>query len=194
MLEIPHRVIPADIDERAISGATPREYALKTAFMKAGALDSQLPGGTIVLAADTIVVLEDEVLHKPLDAADACNILAKISGKAHQVITALAVREVGRATELDAVATDVKIRQVTQQQIRDYVATGEPMDKAGAYGIQGMGGKLVEQVLGDYFTVVGLPIDRMLLMLAHHIDTSPYTAARRRLTPQRFAEAQSAIQ
>lgn len=188
LLEIPHEVMTADINERDISAKVPREYALKTAFAKACALDDRLPKGTIVVAADTIVVLDEQVLLKPEDEADALDILRKLSGRTHQVISAVAVRETGRATQLDSLTTDVKIREVSDAEIRSYIATGEPMDKAGAYGIQGMGGKLVERVAGDYFTVVGLPIDKMLQMLATHIDTGPFKSARRELTPESFAK------
>lgn len=188
LLEIPHEVIVANIDERSIIAKVPREYALKTTFAKACALDDSAPKGSIVIAADTIVVLGEEVLLKPRDEEDAFNILSKISGKTHQVISAVAVHEIGRATQIDTVTTDVKIREISAPEIRSYIATSEPMDKAGAYGIQGMGGKLVERVTGDYFTVVGLPIDKMLQMLATHLDIAPFKAARKKLTPESFAK------
>lgn len=187
ILGIPHDIRTAEINEREISFRSPREYALKTAFAKACAMDAHLPKDTIVVAADTIVVLENEVLLKPTDETDAFNILRKISGKTHEVITAVAVREIGRATQLDSVSAKVQIRNASDDEIRDYIATGEPMDKAGAYGIQGMGGRLVERVTGDYFTVVGLPVDKTLQMLSTHIDIAPYQAARRALTPESFA-------
>lgn len=187
LLAIPHQVRSADVDERGVKAASPREYALKTAYLKSNVFDSEFPVGTLVVAADTIVVLDDEILFKPDDEEDAFSILRKISGRTHRVITALAVREIGKATTLDSVSADVKIRDITDEEIRDYIATGEPMDKAGAYGIQGMGGKLVEQVTGDYFTVVGLPVDKLLEMLAVHVDIEPFRAARRSLTPQSFS-------
>jgi septum formation protein len=190
LLDIPHQVEIPDVDERNITAKAPREYALKTAFAKACALDDRVPRGSIVVAADTIVVLDNDTLLKPEDEDDAFRILRKISGRTHHVISALAVRETGSATALDSVTTEVKIRAVTDDEIREYIATGEPMDKAGAYGIQGMGGRLVERVTGDYFTVVGLPIDKLLQMLAAHIDITPFHEPRRRLTPEIFAALQ----
>lgn len=188
LLGIPHQLASADVDERNITARSPREYALKTAFAKANAMDDQVPAGAIVVTADTIVVLDDDLLHKPTDADDAFAILRRLSGRTHRVITAVGVRETGRATQLDTVQTDVKIRAVTDEEIRAYIATGEPMDKAGAYGIQGMGGRLVERITGDYFNVVGLPIDKLLEMLAAHMDVTPLARARRALTPEAFAE------
>lgn len=186
LLEIPHEIKAANVDERAITAASPREFALKAAFLKAGALDEIAPTGTIVVAADTIVVLRDKIYFKPENPHDAIRMLGELSGQTHQVMTGIAVREAGKATQLDAVTTDVRIKSLTPEEITAYVATGEPLDKAGSYGIQGLGGKLVEQVIGDYFNVVGLPVDKLLEMLAPHIDTTPNKAARRRLTPELF--------
>lgn len=188
LLGIPHQLASADVDERNITAQSPREYALKTAFAKASAMDDQVPVGSIVVTADTIVVLDESLLHKPDDEEDAFSILRKLSGRTHRVITAVGVRETGRATQLDTVQTDVKIREVTDEEIRAYIATGEPMDKAGAYGIQGMGGRLVERITGDYFNVVGLPVDKLLEMLSAHMDVAPLARARRELTPEIFAQ------
>lgn len=187
LLGIRHQVMTSDVDERAITASSPREYALKAAFAKACSMDDRLNKGAIVVAADTIVVLGDDILLKPLDKADAFSILRRIAGKTHTVITGLAVRETGRATQLDAVSTEVVIRSLDDDEINAYIETGEPMDKAGAYGIQGMGGTLVEDVRGDYFNVVGLPVDKLLSMLADHMDVSQFSEARRRLTPRGFA-------
>ncbi len=186
LLEIPHQVQAADVDERAIVASSPREFALKAAFLKAGALDDQVPEGSIVVAADTIVVSCDKIYFKPDNPADAVRMLGELSGRTHQVITGIAVREVGKSTQLDAVATDVRIKTLTTAEINDYVATGEPLDKAGSYGIQGLGGRLVEQVIGDYFNVVGLPVDKLLEMLELHVDMTAQRAARRHLTPETF--------
>lgn len=188
LLGIPHEVTSPDVNERGIEARLPREFALKAAFAKAIATDTLVPRGSVVIAADTIVVLDDEVLLKPLDAEDAARILRKLSGRTHRVISAVAVRENGKATQLDAVQTEVKIRETTDDEILAYIATGEPMDKAGAYGIQGMGGRLVERITGDYFNVVGLPLDKTLEMMAAHVDITPYAAARKVLTPEMFAQ------
>lgn len=188
LLGIPHCVKAAEVDERALKAASPREFALKAAYVKAGALDALLPTGTLVIAADTVVALGDTKYFKPQDAADAQRMLTELSGKEHQVITAVAVREVGKATQLEAVRTDVQVRLVSDREIAGYVATGEPLDKAGAYGIQGLGGQLVERIAGDYFNVVGLPVDKLLDMLSVHIDVALYRDARRKLTPQTFEQ------
>ena len=117
-----------------------------------------------VIAADTIVVLEDKILGKPADAADAKRMLRELSGRSHQVKTATAVFYQGK-TLLQVVTTDVHFRALTEKEIGWYVATGEPMDKAGAYGIQGKGAVLVEKIEGSYDNVVGLPLTAVYEML-----------------------------
>ncbi len=187
LLGIPHDLVSPDVDERSLQARTPREFALKAAFAKASAADALVPKNAVVVSADTIVVVDDKILFKPVDEEDAFNILRQIAGRTHNVISAVAVREVGRATQLDAVMTEVTMRNISDEEIRDYIATGEPMDKAGAYGIQAMGGRLVERITGDYFNVVGLPLDKMLQMLGAHVDITSYRMARRDLTPEKFA-------
>lgn len=116
--------------------------------------------GFLVLSADTIVVLGDQVLGKPKNSAEAEAFLSQLSGKTHSVITAICVHDVDRC--LDVVASDetlVCFRKLSSEEISDYVATGEPMDKAGAYAIQGLGAKLVERIEGSFSNVVGFPID-----------------------------------
>ncbi|MBR5991685.1 MAG: septum formation protein Maf, partial [Clostridia bacterium] len=108
------------------------------------------------LAADTIVVLDGEVLLKPKDAADARAMLSKLSGKTHTVFTGVAIMT-ERETRSFVESTDVTFFELTDEEIDDYIATGEPLDKAGAYGIQGRGSLLVKSINGDYFNVVGLP-------------------------------------
>ncbi len=185
-LQIPHRVMPADVDERALQATLPREFALKAALLKATALDDVLPKGTIVVAADTIVVKDKQIYMKPLDPGDAVRMLAELAGQTHQVITGLAVRETGRATQLDAATTDVTLRALQKEDIEEYVATGDPLDKAGSYGIQSLGGSLVQQISGDFFNVVGLPVDKLLKMLEVHMDVTAFRDRRRILTPALF--------
>lgn len=119
-----------------------------------------------VLGADTIVVLNNEVLEKPVDTAAAGAMLAKLSGQTHQVMTAVALAD--RQQTLDClVITDVTFRALTPEDIASYVASGEPMDKAGAYGIQGLGGNFVRKINGSYHAVVGLPLVETAELFSH---------------------------
>jgi septum formation protein len=116
-----------------------------------------------VLGADTTVVVRDEVLEKPTDAEDALRMLGKLQGRTHQVVTSVALvagERMYQATDI----TNVTFRRLSDEQLEAYVATGEPMDKAGAYGIQGFGAALVDRIEGDFFSVMGLPI-RLVLRL-----------------------------
>jgi len=120
-------------------------------------------GGRLVLGADTTVIVRDEVLEKPLDEADALRMLLKLQGRTHQVVTSVALvagERIHQATDV----TNVSFRRMNPEYLRAYVATGEPMDKAGAYGIQGYGAALVDRIEGDFFSVMGLPI-RLVLRL-----------------------------
>jgi septum formation protein len=129
---------------------------------------------SVIIGADTIVVLDGDVLNKPLDAGEARQMLRRLSGRTHRVYTGLAaiVRAPGTGTQgggrlaLDLVASDVTLDTLDDQAIEAYVSTGEPLDKAGAYGIQGLGGRLVRQVLGSYTNVVGLPLAAVHALLA----------------------------
>jgi septum formation protein len=167
----------ADIDEDNIPYRTPREYAVKTAYAKALRVALSRPK-SLIIAADTIVVLDGQIYPKPADRADAIRILGAIQGRTHEVITAVAVVEAGRAAMLDAVSSAVTIRPLTRAEIEEYVDTGEPMDKAGAYAAQGRGRALIERIDGDYFNVVGLPVSLLLDMLETYL---PVTEYRRRL-------------
>ncbi|MBR6511896.1 MAG: septum formation inhibitor Maf [Clostridia bacterium] len=150
-------VRPADIDESSISIADPETGVEKIALEKAKACFHGLEmHEAVVLAADTIVVLDGEVLLKPKDAADARAMLSKLSGKTHTVFTGVAIMT-ERETRSFVESTDVTFFELTDEEIDDYIATGEPLDKAGAYGIQGRGSLLVKSINGDYFNVVGLP-------------------------------------
>lgn len=117
-----------------------------------------------MIAADTIVVCQGEILGKPKDEADACRMLRLLSGKSHQVMTGLTVLQ-GEKQILCTEITDVYFRALTDEQIRNYVRSGEPMDKAGAYGIQGGAALFVERLVGDYYNVVGLPVCRLSQIL-----------------------------
>src|SRR3954453_6383856 len=158
MLGIPVRVVPSNIPEVRRPVETPIDYVERLAREKAMSVP-----GSLVLGADTTVVLRDEVLEKPVDPPDALRMLKKLQGRMHQVVTSVALvadETVHQATDI----TNVVFRRLDQEFLEAYVATGEPMDKAGAYGIQGYGAALVERIDGDFFSVMGLPI-RLVLNL-----------------------------
>ncbi len=163
LVGIAHTVIPADIDESALPDEAPVPPAERLARSKAETLASRHPDA-LVIAADTIVVLDGEILGKPRDAADARATLARLSRRTHTVFTAMAV---ARAERIESAVEEVQVtfRALTTAEIADYVATGEPMDKAGAYGIQGFGATIVERIDGDYFSVMGLGLRRLVELL-----------------------------
>jgi septum formation protein len=159
MLGIPHRVSSADVQELRLPREAPAAYARRLARDKARAVP-----GAWVLGADTIVVRDDEVLEKPVDAADALRMLLALQGRRHEVITAVCLLADGK--EYEAVdTTAVHFRPADADWLRLYVATGESMDKSGAYGIQGYGAALIERIDGDFFSVMGLPVRLVLELL-----------------------------
>jgi len=153
------RVAPSAADETIPPGMPPEVAAVALAQRKARAVD-----GPLVLAADTIVALGSEIIGKPADAADAQRILARLSGRAHRVVTGVAVRRGGQACSGFA-ETTVRFRRLDPKEIEAYVATGEPLDKAGAYAIQGGALAFVEDVDGPRDNVVGLPMDLVARLL-----------------------------
>ncbi len=156
---------PAYVDERVLPGEQPEAYAVRVALEKARAVAQRSRTG-IVVAADTIVVLGDAILGKPANAKDAMRMLELLSGKMHYVITGLVVIDSQSGKTLARTAwTKVWFRKLTPEEIASYVATGEPLDKAGAYGIQEKGSLLVEKIEGCYFNVVGLPVSLLGKML-----------------------------
>jgi septum formation protein len=152
---IPFTVRTADVDETPRDGEKPEDYVRRLAEEKALAIDAR-PDET-VLAADTTVVIDGEILGKPADAADARRMLALLSGRRHEVLTGIAIRR-GDDLIRDWAATEVWFATMSDHEIEQYVASGEPMDKAGAYAIQGLACKHIEKIEGCYFNVVGLPI------------------------------------
>jgi len=160
MLGLAVRVEPAEIEESRRPGEPPDQYATRLAEEKAASVP-----GRLVLGADTIVVLGEDVLEKPRDEADALVMLMRLAGKTHQVMTAVALKSDGRLYSA-CDRTAVTFRQADEALLRAYVETGEPMDKAGAYGIQGFGAVLVERVEGDFFSVMGLPLRLVVDLLA----------------------------
>lgn len=157
---------PADVDESVLPDETPEGYAIRVAREKALTAARRNRAG-VVIAADTIVVLDGAILGKPRDAEDAERMLRMLSGKVHRVITGLAVMDAASGRVLERAAnTAVRFRNLGDREIRGYVGSGEPLDKAGAYGIQEKGALLVESIEGCYFNVVGLPLTLLVEMLA----------------------------
>ena len=154
------RVVSADIDEREEEQLPPEQLVCRLALRKAEAVAEKAPKGAVIIAADTVVSLDGTVLGKPGDKLEAFKMLSTLSGNRHQVYTGLCVIWDGdKRTEYEV--TDVTFRELGEKEIEDYIATGEPMDKAGAYGIQGYGALLVERIEGDYYNVMGLPVCRL---------------------------------
>ncbi len=152
------RVAPSDVDETPRAGEDPVDYARRLAGEKAAV---QVGEGIVVVAADTVVHRGGEIFHKPDDEADALRILAALAGGSHYVTTGLCVRR-AEGLRLRAVTTEVRFAAVGEDRLRAYIATGEPMDKAGAYGIQGVGAFLVAAISGSYTNVVGLPLAEVI--------------------------------
>ena len=163
LIGIEHEVLPSNIDETMRPRETPRRHAERLAREKASTIATREPD-RITIAADTIVVINRKVLGKPRDTDDARRMLSMLSGREHTVITAVAVAR-GRKIRSAIEEVKVKFRRLREDEIDAYIATGEPMDKAGAYGIQGFGATIVECVNGDYFAVMGLPLARLVMLL-----------------------------
>jgi len=159
---IPYEVVPAigaeaDLAAQA-AGSAPEQYARLLAGAKAAAVSEAHPG-RMVLGADTVVVLDGDILEKPVDAADAVRMLGRLSGNTHTVITAVSlVGGAARPAWTGHEKTDVTFHDLEPEAVRRYVASGEPSDKAGAYGIQGLGALMVRRIEGCYFNVMGLPL------------------------------------
>jgi len=154
----------AHINEDQKTDEPPIQYALRLAREKAQAVAQHYPQN-YVLGADTIVVIDGEVLGKPGDAADAARMLRRLSGKEHQVTTAVAVVRPGGYVETRSSTTQVFFREIAEDEIQQYVAGGEPMDKAGAYAIQGGASRWTNRIVGEYSNVVGLPVSLVTEML-----------------------------
>lgn len=154
-------VIPSGIEENA--SGSPAQQVETLAADKAKDIASRYPDA-VVIGSDTLVAADDQVLGKPQDEAEAAAMLRQLSGRTHTVYTGIAVICAGKIhTAVES--TQVTFCRMTDEEIRDYIATGEPMDKAGAYGIQGYGGKFITGIVGCFFNVMGLPLNRLYNML-----------------------------
>jgi septum formation protein len=160
----------ADFDESLLPGETPRDYVVRVARLKTDAGWLRLEQRRLirhpVLAADTTVALGNAILAKPVDREDAVAMLKQLSGTVHQVYTAVAVKLHDSLQEALSI-TEVRFRELSDDEIRRYVATGDPMDKAGAYGIQGKAAMFIESINGSYTGVVGLPVFETARLLGH---------------------------
>ena len=160
---IAFKIQPADIPEDPLPGEGAKECAERLAREKALAVARERPDDC-VLGADTGVVVDGQILGKPTDAADAARMLRMLSGRQHQVITGVCL-VAGSNTSVSSATTVVTVSEITDKEISDYVATGEPMDKAGAYAIQGIASRWIPRIEGDYSNVVGLPVALVFRML-----------------------------
>lgn len=161
-------VVPVDVDETPLDGESPADMALRLSVAKAEA--AEMGAGGIALGSDTVVVVDDRPLGKPRDRDDGLRMLQSLSGRAHRVLTGVAVSD-GRQTLTALSATDVYFREIGRDEALAYWQSGEPRDKAGAYAIQGLGGAFVERIEGSYTGVVGLPVfETIELLRAAGID------------------------
>ena len=162
LFRVPFEIRVADIDEAMDPNKAPYDEVARVSRLKAKAVSAG--EDDIVIAADTIVVCEGKVLGKPKNEADAKEMLRLLSGRDHQVMTGVTVLR-GERCETFTEVTDLHFRPLTDKEIDDYVATGEPMDKAGSYGIQGGAALFCERLVGDYYNVMGLPVCRLGMIL-----------------------------
>lgn len=167
-------VVVSDADESAVDKSVPPEiYVQQLALLKAAATAKSIMDNknAIVVSADTIVVNDNKILGKPKDAENAFDILKSLSGKTHEVYTGFCVLRLKDAyTVCENVCTEVTFRSLTDEKIQSYINSGEVFDKAGAYGIQGLGAMLVEKINGDYFNVVGLPVSELAKVLEQDFE------------------------
>ncbi|MDU5080628.1 septum formation protein Maf [Tissierella sp. P1] len=159
-------IFGAEIEEKQIKGELPEQVAMSLAFEKSYWVSNYFSNGEIIIGADTIVVSEDMILGKPKDEKDAFRILSLLNGKEHSVITGICIIRANTNIKIiDYENTAVRFRHLSEEQIMRYIHTNEPMDKAGAYGIQGYGQILVEKINGCYSNVVGLPLGKLDYLL-----------------------------
>jgi septum formation protein len=159
-------VQPSGIEETRLPAESPEDFALRLARDKALDVASRSAAGSMVLGADTVVAINGEILEKPVDAADAARMLRTLSGRTHRVITGIClVRAPDSILAWTHETTSVTFRDLSEEEIEDYVRSSEPFDKAGGYAIQGLASKFVPRIEGCYFNVVGLPVPRVYEIL-----------------------------
>lgn len=174
---IKFRIIKSEIDEVLLENELPCQVAMRLAFEKSMDIATKYKS-SLVIGADTIVVLGDTILGKPKDEEDAINMLKRLSNREHQVITGISLINLDENKKIiDYVVSNVKFKNLTEEDIKDYIKTKESLDKAGAYGIQGYGALLVEKIEGDYFNIVGLPISKISDLLKVHFNINLFMEA-----------------
>ena len=176
MLDVPFRVLVSEADE-SCSETDPEAFALAVSKKKAEAVLALSEEDEIVIACDTVVALGDQILGKPKDRADAKRMLCALSGKSHRVVSALCVANKEKVVSL-AVVTKVHFRTIKESELQAYLMSGECDDKAGAYGIQGLGGLFVSGIEGDWYTVVGMPLSALNEILKTEFQTDFFSLRR----------------
>jgi septum formation protein len=167
-------VDPSRVDESVIPFQNDRQFAIQAAMAKASEVAARYTKGELVIGADTIVCLEDRILGKPRDLEEARSMLLRLRSRGHIVITGIAVVEAGTGNVLlDSEKTEVFFKRFQKKTLESYLETGDSLDKAGAYGIQGAGECLIHHIRGDYFNVMGLPLQRLLGLVSNVMDVSP---------------------
>lgn len=170
-------IIKSEIDEVILGHESPVQAVVRLALEKGIDVASKNQGD-LVIAADTIVVLNDKILGKPKDESDAYKTLNSLSGREHQVVTGISLINIAENKKVvDYVVSEVKFKHLSDKVISDYLKTGEFQDKAGAYGIQGYGALLVDEIKGDYFNIVGLPISKLSDLLIKYFDINLFYGA-----------------
>lgn len=163
-------IIKSDIDEIILEKEAPIQAVMRLAFEKSMDIASKNEDD-LIIAADTVVVLDENILGKPKDKEEAYNMIRSLSGRTHEVITGISLVNLGLNKKIiDYVVSTVKFKELSDEDIKDYIHTNESLDKAGAYGIQGYGAMLVEKIEGDYFNIVGLPISKLSDLLKKHFS------------------------
>lgn len=174
-LGFPFETIPSGTSEEIVEALAPAQHVLEIAKRKTQAVASKTQNA-IVIGADTVVVINNTILEKPRDADHATEMLALLSGKTHQVLTGLVLTNTNTSqTHTDVAITHVTMRHLTPNDIQRYVATGDPLDKAGAYAAQGLSAIFIESISGCFYNVVGLPLTKLWTMLHTLCDQSPWS-------------------
>ena len=164
------KIMSSSIEELTLEGESPYQMVMRLAFEKGMDVASRQKSD-LVISADTIVVLDGIILGKPKDDIEARKMITSLSGRKHQVITGISLINLDiNKKVIDYVVSNVKFKHLSEQDINDYISTKESLDKAGAYGIQGYGALLVDEIYGDYFNIVGLPISRLSDLLKQHFN------------------------
>ncbi len=168
-------IVQSNVDEKVLINENPIQLVMRLALEKGLDVANKYKD-SLIISADTIVVEGGKILGKPVNEADAKNMLKRLSGKTHQVITGISLIHFESNNKIiDYVVSNVRFKELSESEIEDYISTKESLDKAGSYGIQGYGALLVEEIQGDYFNIVGLPISRVSDLLKKHFNINLFT-------------------